>query len=236
MRETLCLELAAGLVFKLGNKLVEHLDVISVPHAVHDEKSAAVGLFQKIFYFGDFIVGVDRHQDGADSGRGKLKGYPMGNIGGPDANFVAFCDAESHEALCQQVDLDGKFLPGQAVVPVGIHHRIVIRHLRNGGVEGLPDGEIAGVREARGGLAHGNGVCKRSRAGSGARGRACGKKGIAHDDSPEVRLKRLKDNGIDRSGFSGGSADEMGNYGVIVHGVAALESKSLFTVLEDDLA
>jgi hypothetical protein len=88
----LALQPSPLLGLQLRDQVIYGLDVIGVLISVDDKQGFGVGLLEQVGQFGGFVIGVDGEQNGADLGRGKLQGHPVGNVGGPYRHLLAFLD------------------------------------------------------------------------------------------------------------------------------------------------
>src|SRR6185295_11690955 len=79
---------------KFWDELTTHRCVIVVAKAVADDQRAAFGLAQRILEFVALVRWIDVDQNRADLRRGELNDRPLGAIGGPDADALAFVDSQ----------------------------------------------------------------------------------------------------------------------------------------------
>ena len=99
---------------------------------------------EKIGQFVGAVGGIDVDQDGADLGGGELGEHPLGVVGGPDADVLALCDADGHQAARDALDLGVELPVGEPVAGGGMDEGFAVGVAVGLLVEDVADGE-AGV-------------------------------------------------------------------------------------------
>ena len=112
--ETLTVQITAFAGLQLGQHGVGHIYIVTVPCAVGDTQHFHIGVLTQILQFVLLVVGVHRHQHGANLGGGIEKGEPVGHVGGPDAHIRAFLHANGYQTLGQVVHTLVELLPREA--------------------------------------------------------------------------------------------------------------------------
>ena len=85
-----------------------------------------IGLVEDVFQFGRFVAGIDRDQDGADLGRGKLQDDPFRDVVGPDGDVVPLLDPQLQQPLGNLAADLVELAIGVAQAPLVVHQRLVV--------------------------------------------------------------------------------------------------------------
>jgi len=140
-------ELPPRLLLKLGNQLIERLDVVGIAKPVDQKEVFGVRLLEREIDLRRLVVRVERQQNGADLRGRKHQRDPMRDIGGPQRDLLAATNTERHQAARQPVNLFAKLVPGQAEVAVRIDQSILRAAARDRLVEQLPERVVARHRQ-----------------------------------------------------------------------------------------
>jgi len=66
--------------------------------------------------------------------------HPVGHIGRPNGDLLAFLDAHRHQAPGQAVHEITELAVGQSEIPVDVDHGFVVRECRHGSIQDLSEG------------------------------------------------------------------------------------------------
>ena len=151
VREVGGVQLAGRRFEQLGDELVDHAHVVGGAEAADENQGGELGLLQQVGQLVGAVGGVDVDQDGADLGGGELGQHPLGVVGGPDADVLAFLDADGHQAAGDALHLGVELAVGEPVAGGGVDECFAVGIAVGLLVKDVADGE-AGVD----GWGHGN--------------------------------------------------------------------------------
>src|SRR5256885_3569016 len=120
---------------KFGNQLMKHLRVVRVLESLAADEVVALGLAQGEFQFVRAIGGIEVYEHRADLRRCELREDPGHAIRGPDADAVAFLDAQRHERARDLIHF--RLKPGVREAPVlkRRNQRLLIREVGGNVIE-----------------------------------------------------------------------------------------------------
>ena len=138
---------------KFGGELAQHSEIVAGFELGGGDQRGAGDFVENVFNLAHPIGWVDGHQNDADPRRRELGEQPFGAVRRPNADAVAFLQAELEEAVGQGVDLAVKAAQLQRIL-VRKHRRVAVGEAPDGlfediGDRAVPDG-LAGVADDMG--------------------------------------------------------------------------------------
>jgi hypothetical protein len=119
------------------------LKVVDVLVAVDQKQVLGFRLREHVGKLADAVAGVDGEQHGPDLGRGELQRHPVGHVGRPNGDLLAFLDAHRHQAAGEAVYEITELPVGQAEIPVDVDHGFGVRECGHGSIQDLSEGQGA---------------------------------------------------------------------------------------------
>ena len=139
---------------KFGGELAQHSEIVAGFELGGGDQRSAGDFVENVFNLAHPIGRVDGHQNDADPRRRELGEQPFGAVRRPNADAVAFLQAELKEAVGQGVDLAVKGRPTPADSLFGKHRRVAVGGALDGLFEDIGDGAepdgLAGVADDMG--------------------------------------------------------------------------------------
>ena len=118
--------------------------VVGSAEAADEDQRGELGLLEQVGQLVGAVGRVDVDQDGADLGGGELGQHPLGVVGGPDADVLAFLDADGHQAAGDALDLGVEPAIGEPVAGGAVDQGFTVGIAAGLLVEDVADGE-AGI-------------------------------------------------------------------------------------------
>ena len=137
-RELCARESAALGRLELWDELVHHRDVVAVAVAVGERQRRDVGLREEIIRLVALVRGVDGDQHHADLRRREDEGVPVGDVRRPDAEVIAFLEADRKKPLREIVAAFVELPVGEAQIAVGVDEKLLVGIPRDLVLENLP--------------------------------------------------------------------------------------------------
>ena len=139
-RKPRALESASLAGLQLGYQLVEHGHVVAVAEAVDEAQSPDVRLLHQVLQLVTPVGGVHGHGHDPDLGGGEEQGEPIGDVGGPNTEVVAFDETDGQQTLGERIHTTIELRVGESQVPVGIDDEFLVGVARNLGFQHPTDG------------------------------------------------------------------------------------------------
>ena len=118
----------------------EHANVVGRAERSRQQEHAGARLLEDVGQLGGLVGRVDVDQDRADPGGGVLEDHPLGAVGSPDSDAVAFADAAGEQATRRPRGLLPQLGIGGAVVLMAHDQRFAVAELLDGAAQVLADG------------------------------------------------------------------------------------------------
>ena len=148
--ELVRVEVAGRGVRQFRAERLHHRGVVGGAEVGREDERHTARLVERIFEFVQPVGGIDVDEDGADFGGGELGDRPFGAVGRPDADAVAFGDADGEQATRRAIHLVAELRPGVAQSLVARDQRLAVGEARHGLIECGADGhaEQRGITRA----------------------------------------------------------------------------------------
>ena len=136
-------QLAGRRFRQLGDELIDHAHVVGGTEASDEHQGGELGLLQEVGQFMGAVGGIHIDQHGADLGGGELGQDPLGVVGGPDANVLAFLDADGHQAAGDAFHLGAELAVGEPIRGGGMDEGLAVGVAVGLLVKNVADGEAS---------------------------------------------------------------------------------------------